>query len=251
MFCPAPFLQQQALGTLEQNYDEAMAAPASKRAKIITAVPLHEVDVSQLQMKVHKDAGGSFFWITLDGENPRFNLTPTTPLKILFGLDMVGAVEQRSFNSKVPAKTNESLGMRVNIDSDLSTILSNLDKRCKELFEEAGHKAEWNSLVSHNEKYNNASVKLSVGITGRCTAMKVLTGDDVSPGEGWEFIKKHADGSRSAFGGSEAKAVVKLRIWEIDGKDGPKAGLSLDTTQLFVKIIEKQAIVEEDAFPEW
>ena len=44
---------------------------------------------------------------------------------------------------------------------------------------------------------------------------------------------------------------MKLRIWTIEDKDGRKAGLSLDATQLFLKPLAKVVIEEEDAFPEW
>lgn len=252
MHSPAPCIDQECLEALADSIYQAMAATHdAKRVKVVAALSAFDIDVDQLQMKVHKDARGSMFWISLDGDQPRINLTPAEPFKIVFGLDMTGSVERRSFNSDEKAKPNESLGIRVNLNSDLSAWLSKLDKACKDLFEVHEKGSKWMSLVAHNEKYGNDTAKLTVGITGRCTALKVLSDDETSKGEGWEFIKTHAEGARAAFGGAEAKAVVKLRIWTIEDKDGRKAGLSLDATQLFIKPLAKVVVEEEDAFPEW
>ena len=98
--------------------------------------------------------------------------------------------------------------------------------------------------MQHNEKYQNDNVKLTVGLTGQCAALKILVGEELAKGSGWEFLKEQAGKEHSAFSGAEAKAVVKLRIWVVDGK----AGLGLDATQLFLKAREKQVVEEEDAF---
>ena len=139
MFCPSPFFSQISIGDPEISSGEAMATtPTAKRAKTVAAASMLELeDMSSLTMKAHKDAKSTFYWVLLDGEVPRFNLTPVEPLKIIFGLDMVGAVERRSFNSSdVAVKPNESLAVRVNVGGELSSRLSSLDKRCEQLYAE-------------------------------------------------------------------------------------------------------------------
>ena len=225
-----------------------MSTPEAKRTKIVAAVPLSQIsDLSDVTMKSHKDPKGIFYWILLDGEVPRFNLTPAEPIKIIFGFDMVGAVERRSFNSDAAAKPNESLAVRVQVDGDLGAQLAKLDARCGQLFAEMDGAGKWMPLVSHNDKYDNDSVKISVCFTGRCTQIKILCDGEPVKGEGFDFIKKHSDSRSSSFVGAEAKVVAKLRIWQIEGK----AGLALDATQIFLKPSEKAIVTEEDAFPEW
>ena len=237
MFSAAPSFQLETLG--------AMSAPAAKRAKVVAAVAFSDCDPSKLEVKTHKDEKGAVYYhAALGGEAPRFNLTPAGCLKVIYGFDMAGAVEMRSFNSKVLAKPNESLGIRVQVADELLDFLGKLDRQCRELFQQTGASHEWSPMVAHNDKYNNDTVKLSVGLTGQCAALKVRVGDEVLKGEGWQFLKDNADDPRSAFSGAEAKVAVKLRLWTQD----KKAGVSLVATQLFLKPREKPAVVEEDAF---
>ena len=221
-----------------------MSSPAAKRVKIAAAAPFSDCDPSKVEVRSHKDETGAVYYhAALDGEVPRFNLTPDGALKVIYGFDMAGAVEQRSFNSNKPAKPNESLGIRVQVADELLDFLGKLDQQCRELFRQTGASHEWSPMVAHNSKYNNDTVKLSVGLTGQCTALKVKVDNDVRKGEGWQFLKENSDDSRSAFSGAEIKVVVKLRLWTQE----KKAGVSLVATQLFLKPREKLVVVE-DAF---
>ena len=57
MYSPAPCIDQECLEALVDSSYKAMAATRdAKRVKMVAALSAFDIDVDQLQMKVHKDA---------------------------------------------------------------------------------------------------------------------------------------------------------------------------------------------------
>ena len=225
MFAQSPF-------TVSDSHSHSNSeAMASKRPRTAEAISHYEVDPSKLSLTVNDGKEGrKFVHVVLDDVIPLINLTPTGSLKVVYGFDMTGKMEPRSFNSDAPAKPNESLGLRVAVDNDLAKTLQRMDDRCHELCEEmkGGNMAEeWMHLLSTTKEGHSLTVKLHIGLKGECTAIKFLD-SEVKKGEGWDFVKEiDPDGFRYAV----VKAAVKPKIWEVAGK----CGVSLVVTELFVK----------------
>ena len=137
MSSPSPFFPKETL-VASNSPSSAMASSSAKRAKIVAALNYSDVDTAQVQMKVHQGAVGSNFWLNIDGEVPRINLTPAGSAKVLYGFDVIGSYDKRSFNSTITTKPppNESLGIRVQVSGELQFFLKTLDKRCEELYKQ-------------------------------------------------------------------------------------------------------------------
>ena len=189
------------------------------------AVPdFKDIDVREITFKLGRD--GVTNLAELGGEQVQFNLTPQGSLKVVYGFDMDGRLEQRSFNCPgVEAKASESLAIRVKLDDAQLDFLETLENWCKQCPSVKGK--EWIPLISYNDKYRTASAKLRVALTGSCANLKIL-GYKVKKGMGWQFLKENAVGN---FTAADVKAVVKLRVYTM----GDKAGISLAATELFLK----------------
>jgi len=242
---------------IDQESAEAMAAPAAKKARIEEPKPFQELDVDAMTMKVVDGKNDKFYIALLGNEVIRFLLTPAEPTRITWGFDVDGTTEQRSFNSKVQAKGNESLSIRVELGKEQAEFLEKVDEKMRGLFgtEEA---FEWTPMVSKNDKYEKPTGKLQVCLSGDDSALTLLKfkpGDVVERGYGWDFLKSLADvekNRRNAFTGAEVKAVVKLRAWKMTDKDGKvKAGVSMTATQLFIKPKAREIVEEADILEDW
>ena len=234
-----------------------MAAPAAKKARIEDPKSFQELDVDAMTMKIVDGKTDKFFIALLDNEVIRFLLTPDEPTRITWGFDMSGAVEQKSFHKGAAAKGNESLSIRVELDSEQVEFLEKVDEKMKGFFgtDEA---LEWSPMVNKNEKYDKPTAKLNVCLSGDDSALTLLKfkpGDVVERGHGWDFLKGYADAEknrRNAFTGAETKVVVKLRAWKMTDKDGKvRAGVSMAATQLFIKPKPRIVIEEADILEDW
>ena len=218
-----------------------MSAP--KRARVAEAVAYTEVDTAKLTLNVREDEKhGKFLSVLLDGHVPHINLTPVGSLHVLYGFDMGGKLEPRSFNSDAAAKPNESLGLRVVVEDQLAATLRDIDDRCRDLYAENGLVGEWMPLLSRQKEDENLkdferTVKLQICLKGDCAALKIMDGNEVLKGAGWDFLKAQEAG-HCGFRGANVKVAVRPRIWAVAGK----CGVSLAATQLFVKPGEKPAM---------
>ena len=237
---------------------EAMAtAPAAKKARVEEPKPFQELDVDAMTMKIIDGKTDKYYVALLENEVIRFLLTPDEPTRITWGFDMSGAVEQRAFHKGATAKGNESLSIRVELDSEQTKFLEKVDEKLKGLFgSEEGF--EWTPMVTKNEKYEKPTAKLNVCLTGddaALTLLKFKLGDVVERGHGWDFLKGCADvekNRRNAFTGAEAKVVAKLRAWMMTDKNGKvRAGVSMAATQLFIKPKPRIVIEETDILEDW
>ena len=236
---------------------EAMAAPAAKKARLEDPKSFQELNVDAMTLKIVDGKTDKFYIALLDNEVIRFLLTPDEPTKITWGFDTSGAVEQRSFHKGAAAKGNESLSIRVELDSEQAEFLEKVDEKMKGFFG-ADEAFEWSPMVNKNEKYDKPTAKLNVCLSGDDSALTLLKfkpGDVVERGHGWEFLKGYADAEknrRNAFTGAEAKMVAKLRAWKMTDKDGKvRAGVSLAATQLFIKPKPRIVIEEADILEDW
>ena len=235
-----------------------MAAPAAKKARLEDPKSFQELNVDAMTLKIVDGKTDKFYVALLDNEVIRFLLTPDEPTKITWGFDTSGAVEQRSFHKGgVVAKGNESLSIRVELDSELAEFLEKVDAKMKGLFG-TDEELEWSPMVNKNEKYDKPTAKLNVCLSGddsTLTLLKFKPGDVVECGHGWEFLKGYADAEknrRNAFTGAEAKMVAKLRAWKMTDKDGKvRAGVSMAATQLFIKPKPRIVIEEADILEDW
>ena len=209
--------------------------PAQKKARVEAAPSFNDVVVSDIKFKLGRDE--KTILAELDGEQITFNLTPEGSLKVVYGFDMEGVMEKRSFNSQdVEKAANESLAIRVKLSLPLIDFLEDLDSKCRMLHTEMNKTDEWIPLISYNEKYKTATVKLRVCLSGYCTALKVIDGTEIKRGRGWNFLKAFGQ----SFTQADAKAAVKLRVYRMNGK----AGISLGATELFLKPNEQTERVE-------
>ena len=115
MFAPSPFAAGYTDQPSSPNLSEMSAA---KRARTAEDAHYIDVDVSKLSLSVRDvEKYGKFVTAVIDGQVPHLNLTPGCSLQVLFGLDMGGKMEPRSFNcpgnADAAAKPNESLSLRV------------------------------------------------------------------------------------------------------------------------------------------
>ena len=215
-----------------------LTGPAQKKARMEGTPAYSDIVVSDVLFKLGRDE--KTIIAELNGEQIKFNLTPSgaQSLKVIYGFDMDGRMEKRSFNcAEIEKSPNESLAIRVKLSLELQDALEDLDNKCRMLYSTMG-KEEWVPLVSYNEKFKTASVKLRVCLTGYSTALKVVDGNEVKKGSGWNFL----NGFGQNFTRADAKAVVKLRVYKIQGK----AGISLAASELFLKPNEQ--IEGEDTF---
>ena len=223
------------------SLSEVMSAP--KRARVAEAVAYTEVDTAKLTLNVREDEKhGKFLSVLLDGHVPHINLTPVGSLHVLYGFDMGGKLEPRSFNSEAAAKPNESLSLRVVVESPLLEALREFDEKCRKLYEAAGLEGDWMPLLAYPNKLNEIPdyamlARLQICLKGDRAALKILDGNEVLKGAGWDFLKAQEAG-HCGFRGANVKVAVRPRIWAVAGK----CGVSLAATQLFVKPGEKPAM---------
>ncbi len=202
------------------------------------AVPdFKDIDVKEITFKLGRD--GVTNLAELGGEQVQFNLTPECSLKVVYGFDMDGRLEQRSFNCPgVEPRASESLAIRVKLDGEHLDFLETVENWCKQCPGVKGK--EWIPLINYNDKCKSASAKLRVGLVGYCTNLKIM-GYEVKRGKGWQFLKENAVGN---FTAADVKAVVKLRVCTM----GDKAGISLAATELFLKPQEHVETETVDTF---
>ena len=213
------------------EFPVAMASPA-KRARM--AIPsFKDIDVREIAFKLGRDE--KTYFAELGGGQVQFNLTPEGSMKVIYGFDMDGKMEKRSFNCPdVRPSGSESLAIRVKLEDAQLDFLESLENWCKQSPSVQGK--EWIPLINYNDKYKMASAKLRVGLTGCCTDIKIM-GDEIKKGRGWQFLKDNAVGN---FTAAAVKVVAKLRIYTVDDK----AGISLAATELFLNPIERVERVE-------
>jgi len=194
-----------------------------KRARM--AIPsFKEIDVREIAFKLGRD--GKTNLAELGGEQVQFNLTPEGSLKVVYGFDMEGRMERRAFHDNMTVKGSESLAIRVKLEDAQLNFLESLENWCKGCPGVASK--EWIPLINYNDKYQTASAKVRVGLTGYCTDLKIMADGVVKKGRGWQFLKENAVGN---FAQADVKVVVKLRLYTMDNK----AGVSLAATELFLK----------------
>ena len=234
-----------------------MAAPAANKARIEEPKPFKELDVEAMTLKIVDGKTDKFYLALLDNEVIRFVLTPAEPTKIIWGFDMAGVTEERSFHRGEKSEKNESLSIRVELGSEQAEFLQKVDDAMKALFG-TEEPFEWTPIVNQHDKYEKPTAKLSVCLGGdesSLTLLKFKPGDVVERGNGFEFLKGYADAEknrRNAFTGGEAKVVVNLRAWKMTDKNGKvRAGISLAATQLFIKPKPRIVIEEADILEDW
>jgi len=235
---------------------EAMAAPAAKKARVEEPKSFKELDVEAMTLKVVDVKDDKYYVPLLDNEVIRFVLTPDEPTKVIWGFDIAGAVEQRSFNTPgIKAKSIESLSIRVELGSEQAEFLEKMDAKFKAVF---GQDSQWTPLLSRNDKYEKLTAKLNVCLSGEDSALtliKVKPDDVVERGYGWVFLKSLADadkGHHNLFTGAEVKAVAKLRAWRRTDEHGKIwAGLKLAASQLFFKPKPRMIVQEADILEDW
>ena len=241
MFAPSPFTVTHSVTHSTHSDVEAMAV---KRARMTEAVPYTEVDFEKLSLNVREDKDKrKFIDLVSDGFVPHMNLTPTGSLEVIYGFEMTGSMENRSFNSTAEAKSkNESLSIVVSCLAELATTLKLIDERCNLLYFNQGFKGEWKTLVPDGSDEGSKNVRMHVCLKGDCTPIKVKA-DEMLKGEGFDFLKT-CPGSEVGFRSAKVKITVKPRIWEITGKTGLAAGVSLAATFLFIQPGAKKAHVD-------
>jgi len=220
---------------------EAMAAPPAKKARTEPPKSFKEIDVEVMELKEVEGKKKEKYLLCLSGNQvPCFLLTPDEPAKIIWGFDMNGAVEERSFNSEKEATGNESLSIRVELDKEQVEFLEKLEAKYKTLLN-VGVEI-WKPLLTKKDQYDTPSTTISVGLSGEessLTLLKFKQGDAVEKGHGWTFLKTQADIEkpiRNAFTGAEIKTIVKLRAYRIVNHEGKlQAGLKLAAAELFIK----------------
>jgi hypothetical protein len=166
-------------------------------------------------------------------------------MPVIYGFDLSGRFEQPSFlTGKTAEKVNEGLSVRIGVDGLQLAFLQKLDDKMRAAMAKIDPAATWQPLVTPNELYKNHSIKVHVNLKGNsCTSLKVF-GEEVLAGSGWNFLEPQLE-LHNRFRKADAKLVVRVnRVWRM----GPKAGLSLEATQLALKPAEK--MVDEDAFPD-
>jgi hypothetical protein len=259
MFAPSP-LAGQTYSTNTPNSDPAMSA--AKRART-NDVPYTEVDAEKLSLKIRKDDKDGRVYLDLldeDGNVPHLKLTPKgSSLEVVFGFDMDGRGERRSFHppdtkpAEPPqivqrAQKNESLSMVVVAPSELTIALSRIEKRCRDLYFEAGCAGEWKWLLPNREENScPKNLRIQVGLKGACTPLKVKVAEGPPLlGEGFDFLKA-CPGSEFGYRSAKVKVTVAPRIWEIKGF----CGMSLSATFLFLepgKAVIKDPFADDEDF---
>ena len=236
------------------------ALPDAKRARVEQPKSYKEIDLATATLKVIEGKDEKYFVPLLDGEATRVILNVAGPTKITFGFDMKGTYDQRSFNSEgVRAKGSESLGVRVELDKEQVQFLEAAEAKFKELMPPEKASCEWVPLVTADKRTGESTAKVTVCLTGEessQTLLKFMHEGQVLSGKGWDFLKERADadrpGSQYAFGGAEAKTVVRFRAYSMLGKDGKvRRGITLAATQLFIKPRERVVIEEVDVLEAW
>ena len=252
----SPASAQSALVSDIDSY-EAMAAPASKKARVEEPKSFHALEVDEMTLKIIDGKNDKFYIALLDDALIRFVLTPDEPTRITWGFDMDGTTEQRAFHTDTKTKGNESLSIRVELGSEQAEFLEKVDVKMRALFgtEET---FEWVPMVTVNDKYETPTAKIQVCLSGDEAAMTLLKfkpGDVVEKGSGWEYLKGFAkleNNRRNAFTGAEAKVVVKLRAYKMTDKNGKvRAGISMAATQLFIKPKARVVVEEVDVLEDW
>ena len=240
MFAPSPFTEGFTDQPSSPNLSEMSAA---KRARTAEVVLYTDVDVSKLSLSVRDtEKYGKMVTAVIDGQVPHINLTPGCSLQVLFGFDMGGKMEPRSFNSEAAAKPNESLSLRVVVESAQAEILRKLDDKCRELYADKGLEGDWMPMLATPALEENLpdfarTVRLHVCLKGECTDITVKDGVEVRGGSGWEFLNSFEAG-RGGFRYASVKAAVKPRVWAVGGK----CGVSLAVTQLVVRPEQKPVV---------
>jgi hypothetical protein len=236
-------------------FPSTMSLPDAKRARVegeSTTPTFEEVDVSQVKIIVAPAKYGAT--VRMEGAPPRFNFTPVEPLKLVFGFDLAGKTEKRSFNCALVKSrtTNETLGTRMALSTAQADFLNALDAQCKQQFEAAvathgddAVKAVWLPLVTVNEQYQNVTAKLHVVLNGDCTAIKVKGPAGVAKGTGYDFLCDQAMATKArSFARADAMMVIRATVYNFEGL----AGVKLTATQIFLK--PAPAEVEVDEFPD-
>ena len=220
---------------------EAMAAPPAKKARIEAPKSFKDINLDALTLKEVQGKDELVHIPLMDNETIRFMLTPDEPTRIVCGFDMLGVVEQRSFNVKgLKGKGTESLSIRVAIDDEQIEFLEKLDAKLFALY--GVDKAIWSPIIARNDKYEKPTVSIKVCLKGdesALTLLKFKQGDVVERDFGWDFLKAQADiekSKRNAFTGAEVKTILKVRGYRFVNEKGKEmAGISLVANDMFIK----------------
>jgi hypothetical protein len=218
------------------------------RARTVTVYSYAELDQENVLVKNEpaRKGEGLHFFLDLEGMQPRLNLTPADSLKVLYGFDMQGRIEKRTFNSTEPARAgkSEALSFTLVLTPQLSDWLEALDTRCRDEVLKLDSNLKWHQLV----RMQNA--KVQVALAGDCmTNLKVSRDGEMQKGVGWDFLKKEAEavGHNCNFWGAQVKLAVKLRLYQVNGT----AGITMTATQAALKPAPyAQQPGEEDLFPD-
>ena len=155
-----------------------------------------------------------------------------------FGFDTSGTYQKPSFlGGTAPERKGcpESLSLKVTLNSAQLEFIQKLDEVAQSAFADISA-GKWNPLISPGYE----QCKINVVLAGEgLTHLTVVKDGAVHKGMGWDFLKTF----ESNFSSSLVKLVVRVRkVWQHTGK----AGLSLEATQLVLKVTERP--VEEDVF---
>jgi hypothetical protein len=220
------------------------------RARTVAVYSCAELDQENVLVKSEpaRNGDGLYFFLDLEGMQPRLNLTPADSLKVLYGFDMQGRIEKRTFNSTEPAPRgkSESLSFTLVLTPQLSDWLEALDNRCRDEVKKLEPKLGWHPLV----RTQNAKVKVVLAGEG-LTNLKVARDGEMLKGSGWTWLKEQAAavGPNCNFWGAQVKLAVKLQIYQMKGT----AGITMTATQAVLKpapYAERPAEAEEDLFPD-
>jgi len=224
--------------------DADVMEPVTKRARI-EVKPFQELNLDQFVLKNNgKGKNGQNTFPLVAGEPIRFNFTPNGWMDAPFGFDISGKYECPSFLGGVhPEKegTPEGLNLRLNLQPDQAEFLNKLDDASQKAFAQVAE-ASWNLLVAKDTMRNLESCKVKVVLKGAdLTKLTIVQNGTVTRGEGWDFLQSFLAGSGNCRR-AEVKVTVRVKkLWNV----AKKAGLSLDATQMVLRIDKP---VEEEAF---
>jgi hypothetical protein len=244
MFSSAAFAQTHP-NPLSEPSDEM----AAKRARTeVSAQSFDKINVESLSVKVVEMKDGNNMYITVsDHQEVQIIMHPVEPAIILRGFDMHGEVEKTKFNCKDKKSDTNKLSVYVLLDEAQAKFLDAATEKIKEsLALEEG--VVWSPLFKKGHSHDNDAVSIKVTLDGQptnLTNIKIKNGDNAVAGAGWEFLKAQVPEHKAqGFTGAEMKAVVKLRPW----KNGDKAGVELNATQLALKVVERKFV---DLLADW
>ena len=219
--------------------------PSPKRVKV-ELPSLGNLDLQQLVLADNGIArNGSKLLMPLMGKTKvLFNLIPKGFLKAPFGFDVSSKYEKPSFLSGAEPRRSEGLSLVLQLGDNETKHLQSIDSIFQHKYAEFDKKSQWHDMLGGNDKYG-ASLKVKVVLKGEgLTQLKIVSGNTVCTGYGWEFLQPFMAENRN-FRSCRCKATVALsQLWCVSRK----AGLCLTATHLVLAPPDPSSAFENDTF---